>query len=143
LVHWNQKINLTAITDPLEVNEKHLVDSLTLLPLLGNARRLKPCGKTSCLAQDVTIGVGSPKEMQERRIRIVPGGALQHGGQADCVKLGAARSGVIIGGRADIHVSNSDASTRLAQANPALDALILRWFRVNRSDAATRTAPEQ
>lgn len=31
LLEWNEKINLTAITDPAEVVEKHFVDSLTLL----------------------------------------------------------------------------------------------------------------
>ncbi len=31
LLEWNEKINLTAITDPMEVVEKHFVDSLTLL----------------------------------------------------------------------------------------------------------------
>lgn len=28
LVAWNQKVNLTAITDPVEVIEKHLIDSM-------------------------------------------------------------------------------------------------------------------
>lgn len=28
LITWNQKVNLTAITDPVEVIEKHLIDSL-------------------------------------------------------------------------------------------------------------------
>jgi 16S rRNA (guanine527-N7)-methyltransferase len=28
LVAWNQKVNLTAITDPVEIIEKHLIDSL-------------------------------------------------------------------------------------------------------------------
>lgn len=31
LLEWNEKINLTAITDPGEVAEKHFIDSLTLL----------------------------------------------------------------------------------------------------------------
>lgn len=31
LLEWNEKINLTAVTDPAEVVEKHFVDSLTLL----------------------------------------------------------------------------------------------------------------
>lgn len=31
LLEWNEKVNLTAITDPLEIVEKHFVDSLTLL----------------------------------------------------------------------------------------------------------------
>jgi 16S rRNA (guanine527-N7)-methyltransferase len=35
LLRWNKKINLTAITDPVSTLEKHLVDSLTLLPYLG------------------------------------------------------------------------------------------------------------
>ncbi len=35
LLRWNKKINLTAITDPVSTLEKHLVDSLTLLPHLS------------------------------------------------------------------------------------------------------------
>ena len=34
LVEWNEKINLTAITQPQEIVTKHFVDSLTLLPHL-------------------------------------------------------------------------------------------------------------
>lgn len=44
LLRWNRSHNLTAITDPVEVREKHLADSLTLLPLLGNVRRLLDLG---------------------------------------------------------------------------------------------------
>ena len=44
LLRWNRSHNLTAIADPAEVREKHLVDSLTLLPLLGEARRLLDLG---------------------------------------------------------------------------------------------------
>jgi 16S rRNA (guanine527-N7)-methyltransferase len=35
LLRWNKSINLTAITDPLSTLEKHLVDSLTLLPYIS------------------------------------------------------------------------------------------------------------
>jgi 16S rRNA (guanine527-N7)-methyltransferase len=34
LLKWNQKINLTAITDPSAIVEKHFLDSLSLLPAL-------------------------------------------------------------------------------------------------------------
>jgi 16S rRNA (guanine527-N7)-methyltransferase len=44
LLRWNRTHNLTAITDPLEVCEKHLVDSLTLLPFLDKAQRLLDLG---------------------------------------------------------------------------------------------------
>jgi 16S rRNA (guanine527-N7)-methyltransferase len=44
LLRWNRTYNLTAITDPLEGIEKHLVDSLTLLPLLAGNERLLDLG---------------------------------------------------------------------------------------------------
>jgi 16S rRNA (guanine527-N7)-methyltransferase len=44
LLAWNQKVNLTAITDPAEVAEKHLVDSLALLPDLQGAKTLLDVG---------------------------------------------------------------------------------------------------
>ena len=34
LLKWNRSINLTAITDPAEVVEKHVLDSLVVAPLL-------------------------------------------------------------------------------------------------------------
>jgi 16S rRNA (guanine527-N7)-methyltransferase len=44
LLVWNRKVNLTAITDPAAVAEKHVVDSLALLPALGDARTLLDVG---------------------------------------------------------------------------------------------------
>jgi 16S rRNA (guanine527-N7)-methyltransferase len=44
LLEWNRRVNLTAITDPAEVAEKHLVDSLTLLRSLGSGRTLLDLG---------------------------------------------------------------------------------------------------
>ena len=51
LVEWNEKINLTAITDPEGIVRKHFIDSLTLAPLL-------PAGKFSLI--DVGTGAGFP-----------------------------------------------------------------------------------
>jgi 16S rRNA (guanine527-N7)-methyltransferase len=34
LADWNERFNLTAITEPAEVVDKHLLDSLAILPLL-------------------------------------------------------------------------------------------------------------
>ena len=34
LLRWNKSINLTSITDPAEVVEKHVIDSLALAPLV-------------------------------------------------------------------------------------------------------------
>jgi len=50
LLAWNRKVNLTAITDPREVAEKHFLDSLVLLPALA--------GRTTLL--DVGSGAGFP-----------------------------------------------------------------------------------
>ncbi len=44
LLRWTKRRNLTAITERNEVFEKHLVDSLTLLPFARQARRLLDIG---------------------------------------------------------------------------------------------------
>ncbi len=44
LLAWNRKVNLTRITAPAEVAEKHLVDALLLLPALAGARKLLDVG---------------------------------------------------------------------------------------------------
>jgi len=44
LLTWNRKVNLTAITDPAELAEKHLVDSLALLPEVRGAATLLDLG---------------------------------------------------------------------------------------------------
>lgn len=49
LVKWNQAFNLTAIRDPLDMVDKHLLDSLSILPELGAGSLL-----------DVGTGAGLP-----------------------------------------------------------------------------------
>jgi 16S rRNA (guanine527-N7)-methyltransferase len=44
LLRWNRKVNLTSITAPEEVLEKHFLDSLAVLPELGNATTLLDLG---------------------------------------------------------------------------------------------------
>jgi 16S rRNA (guanine527-N7)-methyltransferase len=44
LLRWNRRVNLTAITEPREVLEKHVLDSLAVLPVLGEARSLLDLG---------------------------------------------------------------------------------------------------
>ena len=44
LLTWNRKVNLTAITDPADLAEKHLVDSLALLPEVAGAATLLDLG---------------------------------------------------------------------------------------------------
>ena len=52
LLEWNEKMNLTAITDPDEVVEKHFLDSLTLLSW--------PKLKQGAKVIDVGTGAGFP-----------------------------------------------------------------------------------
>ena len=52
LVEWNEKMNLTAITDPREVAVKHIIDSLSCLDT-----GLLPTG---CRLIDVGTGAGFP-----------------------------------------------------------------------------------
>jgi 16S rRNA (guanine527-N7)-methyltransferase len=44
LLTWNRKINLTAITEPAEIVERHFLDSLAVAPLLCSARTLVDIG---------------------------------------------------------------------------------------------------
>ena len=44
LLRWNRKVNLTAITKPREVVDKHLLDSLAILPEVRGARTLLDLG---------------------------------------------------------------------------------------------------
>lgn len=44
LLHWNRKVNLTAVTDPAAVAEVHLVDSLALLRTMGRCRTVLDIG---------------------------------------------------------------------------------------------------
>lgn len=52
LVEWNQKINLTAITDPREIEVKHFLDSLSLLAFVPPVQR--------AAVLDVGSGAGFP-----------------------------------------------------------------------------------
>jgi 16S rRNA (guanine527-N7)-methyltransferase len=63
LLIWNRKVNLTAVTAPAEVAEKHLLDSLLLLKVLGAARTLLDIGSgaglpglpIACARPDVSV----------------------------------------------------------------------------------------
>lgn len=44
LLTWNRKVNLTAITEPSEVVEKHLIDSLAAVQLLGESEQVLDLG---------------------------------------------------------------------------------------------------
>lgn len=52
LMEWNEKINLTAITDPQEVAVKHMIDSLTCLDEMYFVDK--------CTVIDVGTGAGFP-----------------------------------------------------------------------------------
>lgn len=52
LVEWNEKMNLTAITDPLGVTVKHFADSIAAVPLLPQQRGISVI--------DVGTGAGFP-----------------------------------------------------------------------------------
>lgn len=63
LLEWNARLNLTAVTDPEELAEKHFVDSLALLPLLGPARSVLDVGSgaglpgmaLACARRDLSV----------------------------------------------------------------------------------------
>lgn len=44
LLEWNQKMNLTAITEPEEVILKHFIDSITIIPYLEDSEKILDIG---------------------------------------------------------------------------------------------------
>jgi 16S rRNA (guanine527-N7)-methyltransferase len=44
LLIWNRKVNLTAITDPLEIAVKHFLDSIAAVPLIGPDKSILDIG---------------------------------------------------------------------------------------------------
>lgn len=44
LLLWNKKINLTAITDPLAMAEKHFIDAIAVHPFLGREKKIMDMG---------------------------------------------------------------------------------------------------
>jgi 16S rRNA (guanine527-N7)-methyltransferase len=60
LLKWNQKVNLTAITSPDEVVDKHLLDSLAVLPEVQAARSLLDLGAGAGLP-GIPLAVALPR----------------------------------------------------------------------------------
>jgi 16S rRNA (guanine527-N7)-methyltransferase len=52
LIRWNERFNLTAITDPIEIEMKHFLDSLTCLLAMGRP--------VSARVVDIGTGAGFP-----------------------------------------------------------------------------------
>ena len=44
LLSWNEKLNLTTVTEPSAIVDKHLLDSLALIAHVGDARRVLDVG---------------------------------------------------------------------------------------------------
>lgn len=44
LLEWNEKMNLTAITEPEEVLTKHFIDSISITPYMKNAEKVLDVG---------------------------------------------------------------------------------------------------
>jgi 16S rRNA (guanine527-N7)-methyltransferase len=59
LLRWNRRINLTAIRDRQEALEKHLLDSLSILPLLRGDERLLDLGSGAGLP-GIPLKIASP-----------------------------------------------------------------------------------
>lgn len=55
---WNKAFNLTAVRDPKQMLSRHLLDSLSLLPIVRNKRRINPSNQFTVL--DVGTGPGLP-----------------------------------------------------------------------------------
>ncbi len=116
LLKWNQKVNLTAVTDSAGVAEKHLVDSLTVLPELQGATSLLDLG-TGAGFPGIPLAVALPS------LRVTLVDAVQK--KVAFLKQVVARLG--LGGRVSavhLHAAGRPEKEGLAQ----VDAVVARAF---------------
>eukprot|EP01018_Ginkgo_biloba_P036128 Gb_05319 [translate_table: standard] len=59
LLEWNQRMNLTAVTERYAVMERHIEDSLMLLPVIENAYSKHCSGPTTVELKVVDVGSGA------------------------------------------------------------------------------------
>ena len=98
LLDWNERINLTAVTEPAEAAQKHFADSLTALPYIPEGAR--------CI--DVGTGAGFPGipllivrpdirmtllDGLRKRVRFLEAVCEELGLKADCVHARAEDAG--------------------------------------------------
>ncbi|MEW6432148.1 MAG: 16S rRNA (guanine(527)-N(7))-methyltransferase RsmG [Myxococcota bacterium] len=84
LLKWNARVNLTAITDPGEAAEKHLVDSLSVVPEVQGATDLLDLGAGAGLP-GIPLAVALPAlkatlvDAVEKKVAFVKAGAVKAG----------------------------------------------------------------
>jgi 16S rRNA (guanine527-N7)-methyltransferase len=112
LVRWNARVNLTAVTEPLEVIEKHLLDSVAALAEIGEASRVLDVGSGAglpglalkiarpALEVEVVDTVGKKVAFSKHAIaqlRLFPGArATQARAEGNSAKEGLAVADVVI-----------------------------------------------
>ena len=60
LIEWNEKMNLTAITEPSEIIQKHFVDSLTILNIIEDNQKVVDVG-TGAGFPGIPLAIMNPK----------------------------------------------------------------------------------
>ncbi len=59
LIAWNERFNLTAVTDPEQVEIRHYLDSLSLVPVLAALEGISPTALLSRSVKAVDVGAGA------------------------------------------------------------------------------------
>ncbi len=117
LLKWNARVNLTAITEPLEVVEKHLLDSLAVLPEVEGAAGVLDLGAGAGLP-GIPLAIASPK----LQVTLVDAVAKK----VAFMKNAVARSGLAGRVKAEhVHLGGKPEAERLARA----EVVISRAFR--------------
>jgi 16S rRNA (guanine527-N7)-methyltransferase len=116
LLRWNDKVNLTAITRPVDVVDKHLLDSLAVLPEVADAQHLLDLGAGAGLP-GIPLAVALPS------LRVTLVDAVSK--KVAFMKAAAVKAGVSTRVRAVHARLNGDASR---EGLPLVDTVISRAF---------------
>lgn len=116
LLKWNKKVNLTAITEPLEVLEKHFLDSLAVMPEVAAAKTVLDVGAGAGLP-------GIPLKLARRDLDVTLVDTV--GKKVAFMKSALAVLGLAQGGRAvHVRIEGKPEAEKLGR----YDCLIARAF---------------
>lgn len=116
---WNASYNLTAIRAPVEMVVKHLLDSLAVLPYLGEAKHLLDVG-TGAGLPGIPLAICLPR----LEVTLLDSNGKKAAFLRHCVRSLGLKNVQVVQGRVEAHVPAKGFDVVISRAYAALDDFI-------------------